>query len=51
LDYENNIQGLKTWLLTQEERLKRKHRIEDLTSVQNALKDCRVGVPAVYTLY
>ncbi|XP_045574102.1 nesprin-1 isoform X3 [Salmo salar] len=41
LDYENNIQGLKTWLLTQEERLKRKHRIEDLTSVQNALKDCQ----------
>uniref|UniRef100_A0A4W5PDW6 Spectrin repeat containing, nuclear envelope 1b n=1 Tax=Hucho hucho TaxID=62062 RepID=A0A4W5PDW6_9TELE len=41
LDYENNIQGLKTWLLTQEERLKGKHRIEDLTSVQNALKDCQ----------
>lgn len=43
MDYENNIQGLKTWLLTQEERLKRKPRIEDLTSVQNALNDCQVG--------
>ncbi|XP_045579617.1 nesprin-1 isoform X1 [Salmo salar] len=41
LNYENNIQGLKTWLLTQEERLKRKPRIEDLTSVQNALNDCQ----------
>uniref|UniRef100_A0A8C7KDH8 Spectrin repeat containing, nuclear envelope 1b n=1 Tax=Oncorhynchus kisutch TaxID=8019 RepID=A0A8C7KDH8_ONCKI len=41
LNYENNIQGLKTWLLTQEGRLKRKPRIEDLTSVQNALNDCQ----------
>ncbi|XP_041710587.2 nesprin-1 isoform X1 [Coregonus clupeaformis] len=41
LNYENNIQALKTWLLAQEERLKRKPRIEDLTSVQNALKDCQ----------
>uniref|UniRef100_A0A4W5RRV1 Spectrin repeat containing, nuclear envelope 1b n=1 Tax=Hucho hucho TaxID=62062 RepID=A0A4W5RRV1_9TELE len=41
LNYENNIQGLKTWLLAQEERLKRKPRIEDLTSVQNALNDCQ----------
>lgn len=42
LDYESSIQALKSWMATQEERLKRKHRIEDLTSVQNALKDCQV---------
>nr|XP_057913481.1 nesprin-1 isoform X6 [Doryrhamphus excisus] len=41
LEYESNVQALKTWMGTQEERLKRKHRIEDLASVQNALKDCR----------
>lgn len=43
LEYESSIQALKSWMATQEERLKRKHRIEDLTSVQNALKDCQVG--------
>lgn len=43
LEYESNVQALKSWMATQEERLKRKHRIEDLTSVQNALKDCQVG--------
>lgn len=42
LDYESSIQAMKSWMATQEERLKRKHRIEDLTSVQNALKDCQV---------
>ncbi|KAJ0008745.1 hypothetical protein NQD34_016160 [Periophthalmus magnuspinnatus] len=41
LEYESSIQALKSWMSTQEERLKRKHRIEDLTSVQNALKDCQ----------
>lgn len=43
LEYESSIQALKSWMASQEERLKRKHRIEDLTSVQNALKDCQVG--------
>lgn len=43
LEYESSVQALKSWMATQEERLKRKHRIEDLTSVQNALKDCQVG--------
>ncbi|KAJ0062831.1 hypothetical protein NL108_008118 [Boleophthalmus pectinirostris] len=41
LEYESSIQALKSWMSAQEERLKRKHRIEDLTSVQNALKDCQ----------
>ncbi|MCJ8736789.1 hypothetical protein PDJAM_G00016450 [Pangasius djambal] len=41
LDYESNVECLKTWLCAQEERLKRKHKIEDLSSVQNALKDCQ----------
>ena len=41
-EYESSVQSLKSWMLSQEERLKRKHRIEDLTSVQNALKDCQV---------
>lgn len=41
-EYECSIQTLKSWMAAQEERLKRKHRIEDLTSVQNALKDCQV---------
>lgn len=44
LDYETSIQALKSWMGTQEERLKRKHRIEDLMSVQNALKDCQVAL-------
>lgn len=43
LEYESSVQALKSWMATQEERLKRKHRIEDLTSVQNALRDCQVG--------
>lgn len=42
LEYESSVQALKSWMAAQEERLKRKHRIEDLTSVQNALKDCQV---------
>lgn len=42
LDYESNVESLKTWLSTQEERLKRRHKIEDLSSVQNALRDCQV---------
>ncbi|MED6238399.1 hypothetical protein ATANTOWER_020000, partial [Ataeniobius toweri] len=41
LEYESSVQILKSWMTFQEERLKRKHRIEDLTSVQNALKDCQ----------
>uniref|UniRef100_A0A1A8H4I9 Spectrin repeat containing, nuclear envelope 1b n=1 Tax=Nothobranchius korthausae TaxID=1143690 RepID=A0A1A8H4I9_9TELE len=41
LEYESSIQALKSWMTTQEDRLKRKPRIEDLTSVQNALKDCQ----------
>ncbi|XP_076833611.1 nesprin-1-like isoform X2 [Brachyhypopomus gauderio] len=41
LEYESSIQSLKTWFSAQEELLKRKHRIEDLSSVQNALKDCQ----------
>uniref|UniRef100_UPI0037E92F69 nesprin-1 isoform X2 n=1 Tax=Semicossyphus pulcher TaxID=241346 RepID=UPI0037E92F69 len=41
LEYESSVQALKSWMGTQEERLKRKPRIEDLTSVQNALKDCQ----------
>lgn len=45
LEYESSVHALKSWMGTQEERLKRKHRIEDLTSVQNALKDCQVGFP------
>lgn len=43
LEYESSVQALRSWMTTQEERLKRKHRIEDLTSVQNALRDCQVG--------
>lgn len=43
-EYECSIQTLKSWMAAQEERLKRKHRIEDLTSVQNALKDCQVAL-------
>lgn len=43
LEYESSVQALKSWMATQEERLKRKRRIGDLTSVQNALKECKVG--------
>nr|XP_023420318.1 nesprin-1 isoform X2 [Cavia porcellus] len=40
-EYENNVQCLKTWFETQEERLKQQHQIGDQASVQNALKDCQ----------
>ncbi|XP_027140369.1 nesprin-1 isoform X4 [Larimichthys crocea] len=41
LEHENGVQALKTWLTLQEEKLKKIHRIEDVASVQNALKDCQ----------
>ncbi|XP_028253699.1 nesprin-1 [Parambassis ranga] len=41
LEHENGVQALKTWLTLQEEKLKKRHRIEDVASVQNALKDCQ----------
>uniref|UniRef100_A0A8C2DGG1 Spectrin repeat containing, nuclear envelope 1a n=1 Tax=Cyprinus carpio TaxID=7962 RepID=A0A8C2DGG1_CYPCA len=41
LEYENVVQTLKTWFSVQEEKLKKKHRIEDVSSAQNALKDCQ----------
>uniref|UniRef100_A0A8C2KL13 Spectrin repeat containing, nuclear envelope 1a n=1 Tax=Cyprinus carpio TaxID=7962 RepID=A0A8C2KL13_CYPCA len=41
LEFENVVQTLKTWFSVQEERLKKKHRIEDVSSAQNALKDCQ----------
>ncbi|XP_022518839.2 nesprin-1 isoform X7 [Astyanax mexicanus] len=41
LEYENGVQALKTWISMQEEKTKRKPRIEDVASAQNALKDCR----------
>ncbi|XP_055088334.1 LOW QUALITY PROTEIN: nesprin-1-like [Periophthalmus magnuspinnatus] len=41
LEHENGVQALKTWLTLQEEKVKKKHRIEDVASVQNALKDCQ----------
>uniref|UniRef100_A0A452R293 KASH domain-containing protein n=1 Tax=Ursus americanus TaxID=9643 RepID=A0A452R293_URSAM len=40
-EYENNVQSLKTWYETQENRLKQQHRIGDQASVQNAMKDCQ----------
>ncbi|KAB0401732.1 hypothetical protein E2I00_018438 [Balaenoptera physalus] len=40
-EYENNVQCLKTWFETQENRLKQQQRIGDQASVQNALKDCQ----------
>lgn len=43
LEYENVVQTLKNWFSVQEEKLKKKHRIEDVSSAQNALKDCQVG--------
>lgn len=46
LQYESSVQALKLWMTSQEERLRRRPRLEDLTSVQNALKDCQVGPPA-----
>lgn len=42
MEHENGVQALKTWLTLQEEKLKKRHRIEDVASVQNALKDCQV---------
>lgn len=42
VEYENSVQALKTWFTQQEEKLKKKHRIEDVASVQNALKECQV---------
>lgn len=50
-EYECSIQTLKSWMAAQEERLKRKHRIEDLTSVQNALKDCQVAFASQDLIY
>ncbi|XP_049914520.1 nesprin-1 [Epinephelus moara] len=41
LEHENGVQALKTWFTLQEEKLKKRHRIEDVASVQNALKDCQ----------
>ncbi|XP_028808913.1 nesprin-1 isoform X6 [Denticeps clupeoides] len=40
-EHENGVQALKTWFSMQEEKLKRKCRIEDVASVQNILKDCQ----------
>ncbi|XP_067337447.1 nesprin-1 isoform X16 [Channa argus] len=40
-EHENGVQALKTWFKLQEEKLKKRHRIEDVASVQNALKDCQ----------
>lgn len=44
-EYENDVQSLKTWYETQENRLKQQHRIGDQASVQNAMKDCQVTCP------
>lgn len=44
MEHENGVQALKTWLTLQEEKLKKIHRIEDVASVQNALKDCQVHI-------
>ncbi|XP_060722109.1 nesprin-1 isoform X2 [Tachysurus vachellii] len=41
LEYESGVQSLKTWISIQEEKLKKKPRIEDVASVQNLLKDCQ----------
>ncbi|KPP77537.1 nesprin-1-like, partial [Scleropages formosus] len=41
MEYENSLQNLKTWFDVQEDKLKKKQQIEDLASVQNALKDCQ----------
>lgn len=45
MEHENGVQALKTWLVLQEEKLKKRNRIEDVASVQNALKDCHVSIP------
>lgn len=44
-EYENDVQSLKAWYETQENRLKQQHRIGDQASVQNAMKDCQVTCP------
>ncbi|XP_077587654.1 nesprin-1-like [Stigmatopora nigra] len=41
IEYERSVQSLKSWMASQEERLKRKHGMEDLMTVQNALKECQ----------
>ncbi|XP_062858462.1 nesprin-1 isoform X4 [Trichomycterus rosablanca] len=41
LEYENGVQNLRTWIGTQEEKLKKKPMIEDVASVLNLLKDCQ----------
>uniref|UniRef100_A0A8K9Y661 Spectrin repeat containing nuclear envelope protein 1 n=1 Tax=Oncorhynchus mykiss TaxID=8022 RepID=A0A8K9Y661_ONCMY len=41
MEHENGVQALKTWLTLQEDKLKKRHRIDDVASVQNALKDCQ----------
>lgn len=45
MEHENGVQALRTWLTLQEEKLKKRNRIEDVASVQNALKDCHVRTP------
>jgi nesprin-1 len=49
LEHENGVQALKAWLTLQEDKLKKKHRIEDVASVQSALKDCQVTPVPVAT--
>uniref|UniRef100_A0AAR2ILP8 Spectrin repeat containing, nuclear envelope 1b n=1 Tax=Pygocentrus nattereri TaxID=42514 RepID=A0AAR2ILP8_PYGNA len=41
LEYENGVQTLKAWIGMQEEKLKKKPRIEDVASAQSALKNCQ----------
>ncbi|KAG7275371.1 hypothetical protein CRUP_007927 [Coryphaenoides rupestris] len=43
LEHESGVQALRAWLTLQEDKLKKRHRIEDVASVQSALKDCQVG--------
>lgn len=50
MEHENGVQALKTWLTMQEEKLKKRHRIEDVASVQTALKDCQVVLHTVSPL-
>lgn len=51
LEHENGVQALKTWLTLQEEKLKKRHRIEDVASVQTALKDCQVFLHTVLSCF
>lgn len=44
MEHENGVQALNTWLTLQEDKLKKRHKIEDVASVQNALKDCQVNM-------